>query len=104
MMKTLVPTDDRTDEQVIYDMMVRYRKAKDAKTGEMIECACCSKLIKKTTWQMAFCSNGKNRRNELLGNNNCKDRFWNLTNPTRNSSSRKWLETINAVVELESES
>jgi hypothetical protein len=75
--------DTRSLAQVVADMRARYAVAKAAKVGTVIECACCGKQVLKTSYQMAFCSNGKNRKNQLLGNNNCKDRYWNLTDDKR---------------------
>jgi hypothetical protein len=90
--RTALVEDTRTQDEVIADMKARYVKAKAAKVGDTIECACCAKKIVKTSYQMAFCSNGKNRRNILLGNNNCKDRFWNLTSDKRRPLAIKFLE------------
>lgn len=84
--------DKRTQAEVIADMKARYVKAKAAKVGEVIECACCGKKVVKTSYQMAFCSNGKNRKNALLGKNNCKDRYWNLTDAKRRAVAVKVLE------------
>jgi hypothetical protein len=81
--RAVAQQDTRTLDQVIADMRARYVKAKAAKVGTEIECACCGKKVIKTSYQMAFCSNGKNRKNALLGNNNCKDRYWNLTDDKR---------------------
>jgi hypothetical protein len=88
-----VVQDTRTQEEVIADMRARYVRAKAAKVGEIIECACCAKKFVKTAYQMAFCSNGKNRKNQLLGNNNCKDRYWNLTDSKRRAVAIKHLES-----------
>jgi hypothetical protein len=87
--------DKRTQEEVIADMKARYVRAKAAKVGETIECACCGKKVIKTAYQMAFCSNGKNRKNQLLGNNNCKDRYWNLTSSKRRAVAIKHIESRN---------
>jgi hypothetical protein len=90
--QTVIVEDTRTQAEVIADMKARYVKAKAAEVGAMIECACCAKKVLKTSYQMAFCSNGKNRKNQLLGNNNCKDRFWNLTDDKRRGIAIKHLE------------
>src|SRR5476651_1952023 len=87
--------DTRTQAEVIADMKARYVVAKAAKVGEIIECACCAKKVVKTSYQMAFCSNGKTRKNSLLGNNNCKDRFWNLTDDKRRPLAIKFVEKRN---------
>lgn len=90
--KRVEQEDTRTRDEVIADMRARYVKAKAAKVGTVIECACCGKKVLKTSYQMAFCSNGKNRKNQLLGNNNCKDRYWNLTDDKRRAVAIKVLE------------
>ncbi len=60
--------------------LARYEAAKAAKTGTMIECACCAKQFKKASHQQAFCSN--------KGRNNCKDVFWNRASPERTQRAK----------------
>ena len=59
----------RCQEKVIAAQK-RYQNNKQAKVGEIIECALCAKRIFKKSYQTQFCCN--------RGNGNCKDRFWNM--------------------------
>jgi len=53
----------------------RYSINKKTKVGDVIECACCGKLMTKKSYQSQFCSNN--------GSDNCKDNYWNRVDGKR---------------------
>lgn len=66
---------DNTSKKV---MVAKYNEAVSATVGSDIQCPCCGKLHKKTSYNKVFCSNYK-----TAGNRNCKDRYWNIVDETR---------------------
>ena len=58
-----------------------YKKAKDAKVGELVECPSCHTKFTKTNYQQAFCKSKQGTT--------CKDFFWNNVTPSkRNNTTR----------------
>ena len=70
----------RNTAKRVAKLRARYKAAKAARVGEIIECAFCGRRIIKTTYHKAFCSNGKTRKG---AGGNCKDRYWNTVDEVR---------------------
>jgi hypothetical protein len=65
-------------------MTEAYTKAREAKVGEFVICPCCGNGYLKIFYNQVFCSNAKTKRF-----NNCKDKYWNRTDPKkRNNTTR----------------
>lgn len=60
-------------QSIVDQLNNRLEAAKNASTGDTINCAFCGTEIIKTTYHKTFCSNSKTH-----GKNNCKDRFHNV--------------------------
>jgi len=50
-----------------------YQTNRNMSVGSKITCPMCKKIFEKTTYQKAFCSNQKTRKES-----SCKDNFWNI--------------------------
>jgi hypothetical protein len=61
---------DFANEQEAREMRSRHAHNKKAAVGSMINCAACSKRMKKKSYQTQYCSN--------KGRGNCKDQYWNV--------------------------
>ena len=71
----LTPSDFAPHPVWEIQAQARYQANKLVKVGEMMECACCGKKMKKKSYQSQFCSN--------KGRDNCKDFFWNRVDRKR---------------------
>lgn len=76
----LIPVMTETEKVEAQD---RYAINKAAKVGATIACACCGKKFTKRSYQQAFCSN--------KGRDNCKDKYWNVTVPSRAARANQYL-------------
>lgn len=73
-------------EQRMKICVTRYFINESAKVGDEIICPCCNLKFKKKTYQQKFC--GVKRK----GFSNCKDFFFNFTNPKRYDRAKFFLE------------
>lgn len=53
-----------------------------AKIGTTIKCPTCGRLFVKKSYQQVFCRN--------KGRNNCKDRYWNISDGARRERAIHW--------------
>lgn len=61
----------------------RYNHCRNsAPIGEEMHCPVCFKVIVKKTRGHVFCRS--------KGPGNCKDRFWNITDPARKANAKLW--------------
>jgi hypothetical protein len=68
---------DRQDE-----MIHLYTTNDNAAVGDVISCPVCKQVFIKKSYQQKFCGN--------KGHNNCKDKFWNFTDPKRREYAKKF--------------
>lgn len=66
-----IEAEEETDFLHINQLLSQYDKAKDAKVGEIIACACCGSKMVKKSYQQKFCSL------------KCKDKYWNTVDEKR---------------------
>jgi deoxycytidylate deaminase len=75
--------DEEALGKIIAEMRKRYNAATNAATGATIPCPNCGKLFVKALYNKVFCSNQHSKGRTKL--NNCKDRYWNVTDDSRRS-------------------
>jgi predicted nucleic acid-binding Zn ribbon protein len=76
----------QTEGERIEMMQILHQVAKDAPKGTLVECPSCGGEFKKRHPAQAFCSN--------KGQGNCKDLFWNFTDPKRRDRAQMILDNL----------